>query len=476
MSNTIETQAVVVRESSAVGQALGANEILSQVRLIQEVMGKVMQDGTHYGCIPGTGDKKTLLQPGAQKLTMTFRLAPEYELQETNLQNGHKEYRVICTLKSIQTGNFVGQGVGCCSTMESKYRFRGGARKCPQCGKETIIKGKAEYGGGWLCFGKKGGCGAKWEDGAQEIESQGVEKVECDNPADFYNTVLKMAKKRAFVDATITATAASDIFTQDVGDDEANGDAPEPAAKPPASPPKPKTAPSPPQTAKTQPAASQTPPAPSWTKRTPNEQKEHLARLEAWLGQCKTELLKRLEPVLGGLKEYAIKTGMIMENELPAHISLNKMFPSVNWDFTPDQNKAGVKRDFDALTKSVQSWMDGDALPDEDRDQLPGAEVPPPADEWWWDLIIPVPRKGMKRDEYLKAPDTIRSLYDQRHGTDEDAQLARERLFGFVHHYEPKGWVNKQGKQMPASDSDRKFREALDLFGDYVEKTGESCE
>jgi hypothetical protein len=41
-----------------------------------------------------------------------------------------------------------------------------------------------------------------------------------ENPdiADLYNTVLKMAKKRAFVDATITATAASDFFTQDVED------------------------------------------------------------------------------------------------------------------------------------------------------------------------------------------------------------------------------------------------------------------
>lgn len=206
----------------AVTQALGVNEIVAQVRLIQDVMGKVMKEGEHYGTIPGCGDKKTLLQPGAQKLTMTFRLAPEYQIQESQLPNGHKEYRIICTLKSIQSGSFVGQGVGVCSTMESKYRWRGGARKCPHCGKESIIKGKAEFGGGWLCFAKKGGCGAKWNDGASEIESQSVDKVETDSPADSFNTVLKMAKKRAFVDATITATAASDIFTQDILDDETN--------------------------------------------------------------------------------------------------------------------------------------------------------------------------------------------------------------------------------------------------------------
>lgn len=468
MSNNIET-AVVVRESSAVGQALGVNEILAQVRLIQDVMSKVMTDGEHYGVIPGTGTKKTLLQPGAQKLTMTFRLAPEYALQETNLQNGHKEYRVICTLKSIQTGNFVGQGVGCCSTMESKYRYRSGSRKCPLCGAEAIIKGKAEYGGGWLCFAKKGGCGAKWDDkeeAAKAIAAQMTEKMECDNPADFYNTVLKMAKKRAFVDATITATAASDIFTQDVGDDEPNGDAPPAPGVPVSSPPKPKTVSPPP---KTQPVASQ-------PKRTPKEEQDHTKRLETWLEQCKTSLLQKLMPVTAGAEEYARKSGMILPNEVLPDVSLNKLFPSVVWSWSVEQNKAGVKKDFDALTAAVQSFMDGDVLPDEDDlpmgEEAPGQNKPievPPADEWFWDLIVPVPRKGQKRDEYLKSPDTIRSLYEQRHGTDEDAQLARERLYGFVHHYQPKGWVKKDGTQMPASDADKKFRDALDAFSIFLE-------
>jgi hypothetical protein len=44
------------------------------------------------------------------------------------------------------------------------------------------------------------------------------EKMENPDIADQYNTVLKMAKKRAHVDAILTATGASDIFTQDVED------------------------------------------------------------------------------------------------------------------------------------------------------------------------------------------------------------------------------------------------------------------
>jgi hypothetical protein len=35
---------------------------------------------------------------------------------------------------------------------------------CPNCGADAIIKGKPEYGGGWVCFSKKGGCGAKFTD------------------------------------------------------------------------------------------------------------------------------------------------------------------------------------------------------------------------------------------------------------------------------------------------------------------------
>lgn len=34
---------------------------------------------------------------------------------------------------------------------------------CPDCGASAIIKGKAEFGGGYLCWKKEGGCGAKFQ-------------------------------------------------------------------------------------------------------------------------------------------------------------------------------------------------------------------------------------------------------------------------------------------------------------------------
>jgi len=46
---------------------------------------------------------------------------------------------------------------------------------CPVCGKEAIIKGKVEYGGGYLCYSKKGGCGAKFAD--DDVRITGKEPV-----------------------------------------------------------------------------------------------------------------------------------------------------------------------------------------------------------------------------------------------------------------------------------------------------------
>lgn len=208
------SEAVAIREAEPLA-AWNPHQVVAQVQLVQRVMKEVMKDGEHFGVIPGT-QKPTLLQPGAQKLCMTFRLAPEYNVTQTDLPGGHREYRTDTILRSITSGVIVGSGVGVCSTMETKYRYRQGERLCPACQKATIIKGKAEFGGGWLCFAKKGGCGAKYKEGDPAIEGQQVGRVENPDIADCYNVALKMSKKRSFVDAVLQALAVSDIFTQDL--------------------------------------------------------------------------------------------------------------------------------------------------------------------------------------------------------------------------------------------------------------------
>ena len=201
---------------------MSIERLKTHVSMVQKVMKEVMQKDEHYGVIPGC-KKPSLWKPGAEKLSLTFRLAPSYTWTETDMTNGHKNFVTKCILTHISSHDVYAEGLGSCSTMESKYRYRDEERKCPKCGAEAIIKGKEEFGGGWVCFRKKGGCNAKFKDGDTAIEGQKVGRVEYDNPADFYNTALKMAKKRAHIDATLTATAASDIFTQDIEDMVDNG-------------------------------------------------------------------------------------------------------------------------------------------------------------------------------------------------------------------------------------------------------------
>lgn len=154
----------------------GAIEVRQQVNQIQYLMQQVLKSGEHYGVVPGTKGKPTLFQSGAEKIAYMFHLVPSYEIHKTDLGGGHREYEVTCTLTSRDNGEVMGYGMGSCATLESKYRYRN-----------------------------------KW------VNNQKVREENADI-ADTWNTVLKMAKKRAFVDAVKSTTAASDIFTQDVED------------------------------------------------------------------------------------------------------------------------------------------------------------------------------------------------------------------------------------------------------------------
>lgn len=163
-------------------QLMTTDDILQQKRTIADLMSRVLKDGEHYGIIPGT-KKPTLYKAGAEIIALTFGIHPEMTIQKTILEDGkHREYEVTCIMKRNSDGMVVGYGVGSCSSMESKYRWR------------TAKKFN------------------------NETKRQEDEKIENPNIEDMFNTVLKMAKKRAFVDAVITTTGASDFVLQDIED------------------------------------------------------------------------------------------------------------------------------------------------------------------------------------------------------------------------------------------------------------------
>src|SRR5512147_1066355 len=211
------TEAVALREADAM-PVWNPKQVVAQVNLIQQVMRDVMHKDEHYGTIPGT-NKPTLLKPGAEKLCLTFRLAPTYDTLERDLGGGHREYRITCHLTSIQTGVLIGDGLGICSTMESKYRYRHSEPEdtgVPVPGKYWEARKANEIAKMQEIIGGKDFMVKKNEAGQWTIHKKSAAKVENADIADTYNTVLKMAKKRAMVDAAITATGASDIFTQDL--------------------------------------------------------------------------------------------------------------------------------------------------------------------------------------------------------------------------------------------------------------------
>ena len=200
-------------------QELSIEQVINRVEKVHEIQRRVMKEGSHYGVIPGTA-KPTLLKAGAEVLCLTFKLDPEFEHEKTLDSDGHLTVYSTCTLYHQPTGARIGSGKASCSTKESKYAYRNAARSCPTCGADAIIKGKQEFGGGWLCWAKKGGCGAKFRDSDPGIENQPVGQIPNDRLPDCYNTVIKMADIRAHRAAVLFATGASDVFTQDIEDAE----------------------------------------------------------------------------------------------------------------------------------------------------------------------------------------------------------------------------------------------------------------
>lgn len=187
-------------------------DVISMKATVQDVLKSQMQEDVHYGKIPGTGDKPTLLKAGAEMLRMVFNMNTICDASDVTIDTddkGHKTYE-ICMHILNKEGIKVATGLGCCSTMESKYKYRSQLtdRKVPSEyweSRDKALLGGPQYSpkkvkGAWLVS----------------------ERVEHDNPADYYNTVKKMAKKRAMADGILTATCSSDLFTQDLEDLNAN--------------------------------------------------------------------------------------------------------------------------------------------------------------------------------------------------------------------------------------------------------------
>jgi hypothetical protein len=149
--------------------ALTFNEAKNRLVMLQTFVREMMMPGVDYGLIPGC-QKPSLLKPGAEKLCDIYGFSKLITVSNRmeDWQEGFFSYEVKATLINKRTGLVEAEGVGCCNSKEKKYRKQDGFS--------------------------------------------------------ISNTILKMAKKRAIVDAVLSATRSSGIFSQDIEEYDFKGD------------------------------------------------------------------------------------------------------------------------------------------------------------------------------------------------------------------------------------------------------------
>lgn len=139
-------------------------ESVNKINQFQQVIQSQLVEGHDYGAAFFGSSKPSLLKPGAEKILMLLGISSEYEIIEKvqNYEDGFFSYTIKCLL--TKNGQVVTEGLGHCNSKEKKY--------------ESDKQDKFMLG----------------------------------------NTCLKMAKKRAQVDAALTVGSLSNVFTQDLED------------------------------------------------------------------------------------------------------------------------------------------------------------------------------------------------------------------------------------------------------------------
>ena len=172
---------------------------IQAINRFQQVVHANLIQGQDFGVIPGTS-KPTLLKPGAEKVAKLLGLCDHYEIldRQEDWKTPFFRYLVKCQLKTASHGLVVSEGFGECNSMESKYRYRW---LWPKDLPEDFDK----------------------ENTAKKVVNTRNGKVtqyRIDNDDIFtqVNTLIKMAKKRALVDAALSAGRLSNVFTQDIED------------------------------------------------------------------------------------------------------------------------------------------------------------------------------------------------------------------------------------------------------------------
>lgn len=130
---------------------------------LEEFIASELMEGVDYGKVGGY-TKPTLLKPGAEKICRFLQLAITYSVdhRHEDWQEGVFHFEVRVQLLDGSTNQVVSDGIGSCNSKETQFAHQ--------------------------------------------------------DAFSIVNTILKMAKKRALIDAALNVSASSGLFTQDLED------------------------------------------------------------------------------------------------------------------------------------------------------------------------------------------------------------------------------------------------------------------
>ncbi|MDI9600118.1 MAG: hypothetical protein QM323_11615 [Acidobacteriota bacterium] len=163
-------------------QPIPVEQIVARMRSVEQIVAEVMEEGVHFGDVPGVPGQKMIDKPGVEVLAATFQLALDYVVDATTTSDGELRYIVKCRVLQQASEAYLGSGMGECSTAETKYLWRRASKEEYEAAGEDRRRVKT------------------WTDKRGHTE-QTLQVRE--NEADKANTALKQACTRAARDAVL---------------------------------------------------------------------------------------------------------------------------------------------------------------------------------------------------------------------------------------------------------------------------------
>ena len=172
---TTETKDLTIPEATGISLELSTQAIEStkhNIALCQQLVAEVLEKDIDYGTIPGV-PTPFLWDSGAAKIMAAFNCYADYKVIDTAMQTPHIRYTIMSQLVSRSSQQIVATGIGAASTKEVKHRYR------------------------WVDNPEAEGISRK----GLKTRKDGKYRIPNPDTEDLLNTIVKIAAKRADVDA-----------------------------------------------------------------------------------------------------------------------------------------------------------------------------------------------------------------------------------------------------------------------------------